>query len=222
MKAPSLIIILFLLCMTIVLVALDLLSMHNQRTNSQVMERVIADLTERSRRLESELTQLREQPTSQPAVEPAPAAAIQTDPATGGTGSNSSAAKPALPQPFQARAYVGKDYLGMAWVVPSNIREHAETGEYRFEPVIWIDEKARKMFTQTNVVEREIVRNTTYNQVYEQPYWYGYPVWVNPKPHHPVAPPPQRPPVVQPSPGRPSSPWAPVGGGSQTKVPAGR
>ncbi len=222
MKAPSLIIILFLLSMTIVLVALDLLSMHNQRTTNQTMERVIADLTERSQRLEDELAQLRDQQPQRPAVEPELAAALQTNGVTPVPGSNSSVAKPALPQPFQARAYVGKDYLGKAWVVPSNIREHAETGEYRFEPVIWIDEKARKTFTQTNVVEREIARNTTYNQVYEQPYWYGYPVWVNPKPNHPVAPPPQRPPVVQPSPGRPSSPWAPVSGGSPTKAPAGR
>lgn len=204
MKAPYLILILFLFCMTIVLVALDLVSLHNQRGNTQAMERVIADLTERAGKLENELTTLREREARREAEAAsqraeAELASVKT------AATNHAKAKPVQPQPFQARAYVGNDYLGMAWVIPSNVKPHPETGEYRFEPVIWIDERNRKAFTQTNVVEREVVRNTSTTQVYQQPYWYGYPVWIRPQPEtpgQPNQPPAQRPPTL-PSPGLP-------------------
>jgi hypothetical protein len=206
MKAPSLIIILFLLCMTIVLAALGFISEHSQRSNGQVMERVIADLTARSTQLESELKTLRQEQLRHDAEAKAAAAAALPAPASVAT--TNGAAKPPMPQPFQARAYVGKDYLGMAWVVPSNIKENAETGDFQFEPVIWIDEKSRNTFTQTNVVEREVVRNNSYTQVYQQPYWYSYPVWV--RPGHPSRLPGQRPPPTMPSPGRPPSSSPPI------------
>lgn len=209
MKAPSLILFLFLFCMTIVLVALDLLSVHSQKTSNRVLEQVIADLTDRSHKLENELAQLRDVQAKQ-ATEDLVSAPLDPSAGTAAATNDLAGARPAKPQPFQARAYVGRDYLGLAWVIPSNVREHAESGEYHFEPVILIDEKSRKAFTQTNLVEREVVRNNTYNQVYQQPYWYGYPVWVNPRPNPPTTPPPQRPPVVQPTPGRSSTPWAPA------------
>jgi hypothetical protein len=209
MKAPSLIIIFFLLCMMVVLVALGMVSVHSQRTNAQVMERVIADLTARSTHLESELKLLREQPDRSAAESGAPPAAAPETPANlPSTNAVDAAVKPPLPQPFQARAFVGKDFIGMAWVVPSNIKENAETGDYQFEPVIWIDEKSRKTFTQTNVVEREVVRNNSYTQVYQQPYWNSYPVWV--RPSHPIYPPAQRPPPTLPSPGRPALSSPPI------------
>lgn len=204
MKAPYLILILFLFCMTIVLVALDLVSLHNQRGNTQAMERVIADLTERAGKLENELTTLREREARREAEAASQRAEAELA-SVKAAATNHAEAKPVQPQPFQARAYVGNDYLGLAWVIPSNVKPHAETGEYRFEPVIWIDERNRKAFTQTNVVEREVVRNTSTTQVYQQPYWYGYPVWIRPQPEtpgQPAQPPAQRPPTL-PSPGQP-------------------
>jgi len=209
MKAPSLIIIFFLLCMMVVLVALGMVSVHSQRTNSQLMERVIADLTARSTQLENELKLLRDQQDRRAAESYAQPVTPEMAPDNlSSTNSVDAVAKPPMPQPFQARAYVGKDFLGMAWVVPSNIKESAETGDYQFEPVIWIDEKSRKTFTQTNVVEREVVRNNSYTQVYQQPYWYSYPVWV--RPGHPSRPPGQRPTPNLPSPGRPPSTSPPI------------
>lgn len=217
MKAPSLIIILFLLCMTIAFVALGLVSVHNQRNNSQVMERVVADLTARSTQLESELKALRDERTRHEMEAKTAAAAPVVDPVTV-TNSPDAPVKSPMPQPFQARAYIGKDFLGMAWVVPNNIKENPESGEFQFEPVIWIDEKSRKTFTQTNVVEREVVRNNSYTQVYQQPYWYSYPVWVRPgRPDHPNRPPGQRP---LPTPGRPGGNFsAPIIGPGDRSTP---
>ncbi len=212
MKAPSLIIIFFLLCMMVVLVALGMVSVHSQRTNSQLMERVIADLTARSTQLESEIQLLRDQPDRRAPEAGAPDQLTLTN-------AVDTPVKPAMPQPFQARAFVGKDFIGMAWVVPSNIKENTETGEYQFEPVIWIDEKSRKTFTQTNVVEREVVRNNSYTQVYQQPYWNSYPVWV--RPSHPVHPPVHRPPPNLPSPGRPALSSPPIIGQGERSMSMG-
>ncbi len=215
MKAPSLIIILFLLCMTMAVVALSLVSVHNQRTNNLVMERVIADLTARASQLEGELKTLREEQSRRDAELKANIDTAATPP---DADAPDPAAKPPAPQPFQARAYVGKDYLGMAWVVPSNVKESAENGGFQFEPVIWIDEKSRRTFTQTNVVEREVVRNNSYTQVYQQPYWYSYPVWSRPlRPDQ--RPPSQRPPVTMPSPGRPDPITPPIIGRGDRSTP---
>jgi len=215
MKAPSLILIIFLVCMIIVLVVLEFLGTHNQRTSAQVMEKVIAQLTERSQTLETEIQHLRQQLTDQQdRMNAAAAASVPAISGASDSGTNEVPAAAAQPQSFQARAYVGNDYLGTAWVIPSKVRQNAETGELRFEPVIWIDEKSRKAFTQTNIVEREVVRNNSYNQTwsYQQPYWYGYPVWIQSKPDRPNLPPSQRPPMVQPLP-QPGNVWAPVIGG---------
>lgn len=206
MKAPSLIIILFLLCMTIVFVALGLISVHNQRSNNQVMERVIAELKDRSTQLETELLALRQEQLRLETEARTTAAATPASGAASVTNASEAVTRPPLPQPFQARAYVGKDYLGMAWVVPNNIKTNQETGDYLFEPVIWINEKSRSTFTQTNVVEREVVRNNSYTQVYQQPYWNSYPLWY--RPTYPVRPPGQHPPSAgQPKP--PSYPSSP-------------
>jgi hypothetical protein len=180
------------------------------------MEQVVADLTQRSNGLEAEVRELREKLAGQEqrnlTKAEAPSAAAESDTVT----TNTAPAGPVQPQPFQARAYVGNDYLGIAWVIPSNVKEHAESGEYRFEPVIWIDAKARQAFTQTNVVEREVVRHNTYNHTYayQQPYWYGYPLWVKPQDDQPIAPP-QRPQSPVPSPGQ-GGVWSSSGGGERT------
>lgn len=205
MKAPSLILIIFLVCMIILLAGAQLVGEHNQRASNQTMEKVIAELTARSRGLESEIKDLRAQLASQEQQAKAALQEVTSRPATQIATTNSSTNKPAKPQAFQAKAYVGKDYLGTAWVVPSNVHQDPESGEYRFEPIIWLNEQSRKAFTQTNVVEREVVRNSSYTQVYQQPYWYGYPVWVRPQSNHHDDSGHNRPPVPLPSPNRPGN-----------------
>jgi len=223
MKAPSLILIIFLVCMIFLLVVLEMINARNQRASSLTMERAIAEMAAHKAELEGELKELRRQLAE--ATRPQPTPATTPEPAVDAvaTTTNAPAAKSPQPQPFQARAYVGNDYLGMAWVVPRNIRESGASGEMIYEPVIWIDERSRKAFTQTNIVEREVVRNNSYNQTwaYQQPYWYGYPLWTRPTPDRPIAPP-TRPPVILPSPGGGGA-WTPVAppgnGDGRTKRP---
>lgn len=217
MKAPALALIILLLGLMIVLVALHRVSLTQQQNQTQVMERVVTDLTARANAAEQELKALRAQ-LAQHETDLAAAKASPAEPATSGTSTNSTEVKLTSPQPFQARAYVGKDYLGLAWVVPSNVKEVAGTGEIHYEPVIMINEHARRAFTQTNIVEREVVRNNSYTQVYEQPYWYSYPLWT--RPSHPNRPPGNRPPTTTPPP-RPSHPTPPIIGPGDRSTPMG-
>lgn len=213
MKAPSIILIIFLVSMLIILAGLQMVGERTQRANSRTLEKVIAELTERSHGLEAEVKNLRQQIATQQ-VEHASATRPETgaEPSSDAT-TNFPAAKAIQPQPFQARAYVGNDYLGMAWVIPSRVKQDTETGEYQFEPVIWIDQKARGAFTKTNIVEREVVLNEAYNesQSIPQSYWYGYPVWVRPNRfhEHPVQPP-KTPPVARPTVPSGGGPWSPA------------
>ena len=104
MKVSGLIVILFLLGLTIV-VALGVAGVHSQRDNGRLLERVVADLTDRSRQLEGEVRELQMANARLEA-----AAAVVAPPVTN--------IPPAKPQAFQARAFVGSEYVGMAWVIP--------------------------------------------------------------------------------------------------------
>lgn len=219
MKASTLILVMFLLGMVLV-VALGVAGIYSQRDTTKVMERVIADLTTRSQQLENELKTVRDEQARREAElrDLAKTAAAGTE-ASSSVETARTNTRPATPQAFQARAYLGREYVGLAWVVPNNVKENAENGEFRFEPVIWIDEKFRKAFTQTNIVERDVVRNNSYTQVYQQPYWYSYPVWV--RPNHPNRPPGQQPPPNMPSPGRPPGSSPPIIGPGDRSTPMG-
>ncbi|MBU6402962.1 MAG: hypothetical protein KGS61_21790 [Verrucomicrobia bacterium] len=43
------------------------------------------------------------------------------------------------PRPYQAPAYLGNQYLGLAWVVPRNIVRNPRTGRFTFEPALVLD-----------------------------------------------------------------------------------
>jgi hypothetical protein len=126
---------------------------------------------------------------------------------------------PVSPKPYQVPVYLGRDFLGHGWVVPSNLTEDSETGRVGYQPVLHLDEKMRKSFVvhETNVVEREVYRNQSYSyNVYPRPYL--YPVVVNQRPPRmtnqpPRQPtPPQRPPNAPPTSrsGSGGNVWMPV------------
>jgi hypothetical protein len=88
-------------------------------------------------------------------------------------------ATPAVPRAHKVRAYVGTQYLGLAWLVPSPRPRAPETGQVSYEPIIVLDESLKRNLVvhQTNVVERAVPWETTINYNYPYPYWY-YPVFV--------------------------------------------
>jgi hypothetical protein len=89
------------------------------------------------------------------------------------------------PRASRVRAYLGSQYLGMAWMVPSPLPKDAESGRVLYEPVLIIDESLRSTFAanRTDVVEREVSRATTVN--YNYPYPYYYPVIIGNAGNHP-------------------------------------
>ena len=82
----------------------------------------------------------------------------------------------AAPRAYRVRTYLGKQYLGMGWLVPSVLPKNGESGKVAYEPVLVLDESLKRNFVvhQTNVVEREGSRETTinYNYPYPSAYWY--------------------------------------------------
>lgn len=108
----------------------------------------------------------------------------------------------ARPQPYRVRAFVGQDSVGGAWIIPHNVTLNDELGRYVYEPVLLIDESARKHFTvhHTNVVEREVYTTQVYQDDYYYPYYYyitpgrpGKPGRPPGKPEQPVGPRPSEP-----------------------------
>ncbi|GEM_PF-2394022 len=111
---------------------------------------------------------------------------------------------PVYRQTFFAKAFLDDEYVGLAKVTPV-FRKDDKTGETIFENVITLSGDARKSLTKTvtNVVEREVVRNTTLNNNYTsgQPSWYAYPGWIRPAhANHPPGMPNPMPPIVTPNP----------------------
>ena len=89
------------------------------------------------------------------------------------------------PRASRVRAYLGSQYLGMAWMVPSPLPKEAESGRVLYEPVLVLDESLKSTFAanRTDVVEREVSRATTVN--YNYPYPYYYPVIIGNAGNHP-------------------------------------
>jgi hypothetical protein len=82
-------------------------------------------------------------------------------------------------RPYQVRAFVGNRLVGRAWVLPSNVTKDPKTGQVNFEPVVVLEEASKKAFTETNYVERDVVRYSTLNYNYNPYpyYWYYYPYY---------------------------------------------
>ena len=84
----------------------------------------------------------------------------------------------APPLAYQVRAYLGREFLGMVWIVPSKIAKDPETGAFTSEPVVVLNEGLKKAFTElrTNVVEREVpVSSSVSYNYYPNPYYWYYP-----------------------------------------------
>lgn len=130
----------------------------NELLNEQVR------LSEELRAREKELAAAPEITTNEPPTEPKP-----TSPYT---------------QAFFAKAFLDGDYVGLAKVSPV-FRTDEKTGQTVFENIVNLSADARGAITKTvtNVVERDVVRNTTLNHNYSsRPNWYAYPAWIRPSP----------------------------------------
>jgi hypothetical protein len=146
---------------------------------------------------------------------------------------NVAAAGGQLFRPYQVRAFVGNRPVGRGWVMPSNVTKDPKTGQINFEPVVVLEEASKKAFTETNYVERDVVRYSTLNYNYNPYpyYWYYYPYSY----YRPGLTniPPIMPPNNQPTPSGPVSvrplvsggaPWTPFtvqGGNSTPQTQAG-
>jgi hypothetical protein len=82
-------------------------------------------------------------------------------------------------RPYQLRAFLGNRFVGRAWIVPSNVTKDTKTGQINFEPLVVLEDEARRILSETNVVERDVVRYQTVNNNYSPYpyYWYYYPYY---------------------------------------------
>jgi hypothetical protein len=130
---------------------------------------------------------------------------------------------PQTPRAQQIKVFVGREFAGYAWMLPGTTGRESNPGGAVTEPVVLMDESARRAFTiyRTNWVEREVMSYNTVNYNYD-PYPHGVTYWVEPAWGHrptnrpPVSAwtppgntqprPPLRPPVTPPG----GSPWTPV------------
>jgi hypothetical protein len=106
------------------------------------------------------------------------------------------------PRPYRVRAFMGRENVGDAWIVPHNLQRDPESGRYTFEPVLVIDESSRSFFTaeNANVSEREVYTTEIIQETYGYPYYYyvtpgrpGKPGRPPVKPEHPITPTPEEP-----------------------------
>ena len=87
------------------------------------------------------------------------------------------AATPPVVTPYQAQAYLGRELLGSAWVIPRNLRMDTNAQRYVYEPVIALDESLRGKFvtTYTNVIEQEVPTTLVENNYYSSSPYYVTP-----------------------------------------------
>lgn len=85
-----------------------------------------------------------------------------------------SPAAPPVVAPYHVPAYLGRTYLGQAWIIPRNFRLDTNSQRYVYEPVVWLDESFRNRFVvyHTNVVERAVEPTYVNNSYYPQPLYY--------------------------------------------------
>jgi hypothetical protein len=130
-----------------------------------------------------------------------------------GTQTNGTPADAQQPRPYQAPAYLGNQYLGLAWVVPRNISKNPKTGRLTFEPVLILDPRVKEAFAApvaTAAQDQEPPNYTVYNYNHPWPWFVWTPLVqasTNKPPRFPPAPSPGLPPRSPPV----NSPWLPVG-----------
>jgi hypothetical protein len=154
-----------------------------------------------------------------------PAAQSQPVPAST-TASTNHPTQTAAPRPYQVQTYLGKQYLGLAWLVPRHITTDPKTGHVVYQPVLVLNPGLRRAFTETTTnVVREMVPTPSAGNSYHYYYPVQYPwTWWVPsaeatretipspaRPRHSAA---TRPSRLQPSGAtaalRAQGPWRPV------------
>lgn len=111
-------------------------------------------------------------------------------------------------KPYQVRSFVGTQYVGMAWIIPSNQRRDPKTGLISYDQIVRLPDQSRGTFTAyvTNVVERTVASDpqlVEQNNFYDQRSYDNTPYWM-------VPPTIVFPPVDGLPPGRPIPPIRPV------------
>jgi hypothetical protein len=68
-----------------------------------------------------------------------------------------------VPQPQPVKTYLGGQYIGQGWMIPSNLSTNSDTGQISYEPVLRLDERlhGRLRESQTAQSPREV--NYYYN-----------------------------------------------------------
>jgi len=91
---------------------------------------------------------------------------------------NEVAASSATPRPVKVRTYLGNQYLGMSWLIPSGVSRNPKSGAVTYEPVLVLDESLKQNLVtyKTNVIEREVAATVNYN--YPWTYYYPVPVLI--------------------------------------------
>lgn len=145
-----------------------------------------------------------------------------TEAAAANSKTNDAAALAVQPRPYQVPAFLGNDYLGLAWVVPRNLSRDPKTGRVTFEPVLLLDPGWRRAFTETATEVVEQPAAPSYAAVYN--YYSQWP-WIlvpNERRHRTNAmtrinPPP--PPKALPRSPRTTDAWLPVGASRPLMAP---
>jgi hypothetical protein len=86
-------------------------------------------------------------------------------------------------KPYQVRSFVGTQYVGMAWVIPSNRRRDPKTGLIGYDQIVSLPDQSRGTFTAyvTNVVERTVASEpqlVEQNNFYDQRSYDSTPYWM--------------------------------------------
>ncbi len=88
-------------------------------------------------------------------------------------------------KPYQVRSFVGTQYVGMAWIIPSNQRRDPKTGLISYDQIVSLPDRSRGTFTAyvTNVVERTVASEpqlVEQNNFYDQRSFDNTPYWMVP------------------------------------------
>jgi len=114
-------------------------------------------------------------------------------------------------KPYQVRSFVGTQYVGMAWIIPSNQRRDPKTGRLSSDQVVSLPDTTRGAFTAyvTNLVEQPVAAEPQYveqNNYYDQRSYANTPGWYYP----PTIVPPPAWPARPADPATPARPWPPA------------
>ena len=138
--------------------------LHQARVDASQLREETTDATERLAAKQSDLLELEKE---------------LTRPKASDAKASDAAAASTAPRAQRVRTYLGNQYIGMSWLVPSAVSKEPESGQISYEPVLVLDESLRRNLAvdKTNAVEREVSHETTVNYNYAYPYYYPVFLW---------------------------------------------